>query len=115
MNPMVLLWTFVLDNDLDYPMIQNRMEADYMVIQISLEESSVAVVSIVIEMDHRNYSLDKMNMELNNDDRTMDYLWNVRIDNHLNQAMLMDHYMLVVVMMVVDKDVDEYDDDVWRK
>ncbi len=65
------------------------------------------VMSIVVLMDHRNDSADKMNMELDNDDKLMNLLLNVMVDNHLNQAMLMDHYMLV---MMVDTDVDEYDD-----
>ncbi len=75
-------------------------------IQISWEVL-VVVVSIVLEMDHRNYWVDKMNMELNNDDM-LDLLLNEEIDNHLSQARWMDQYMLV---MMVDKDVDEYDDD----
>jgi hypothetical protein len=87
-------------------MIQNMMVEDYMGIQISLEVL-VVVVSIVLEMDHRNYWVDKMNMELNNDDM-LDLLLNEEIDNHLSQARWMDQYMLV---MMVDKDVDEYDDD----
>ena len=44
----------------------------------------VVEVSNVIGMDHRNYLLDKMNMELNNDDMVMDLLLNVMVDNHLN-------------------------------
>jgi hypothetical protein len=68
------------------------------------------VVSIVIVMDHKNDLMDKMNMELNNDDMKMDWLLDVMVDNHLSQAKQMDQCMSVV-MMVVDKDVDECDDD----
>ncbi len=64
----------------------------------------------MIVMDHKNDLVDKMNMELNNDDMKMDWLSDVMVDNHLSQAKQMDHCMSVG-MMVVDKDVDECDDD----
>ena len=69
-----------------------------------------SAISIVIAVDHKNTADDNMNMVWNSDEMMVELLLpsNVVLDSHLNRSMLM-----VVMLMAVGTDVDDFVSKKW--